>query len=79
MITNKSVLYSGLSIEAMCGEQGICHVYVDLKWITSPPSCGEADRVLVEDSCHFQDNSRLSCQLEYTNEMDGLSLQLAPE
>ena len=72
----------GLSIEATCGGQCICstcHVYVDLKWITSLPLCGEAERVLIEDSGHYQDNSRLSCQLEYTNEMDGLILQLAPE
>ena len=38
-----------------------------------------SEQVLVEDSGHFQENSRLSCQLEFTEEINGLKLILAPE
>jgi ferredoxin, 2Fe-2S len=43
------------------------------------PPRGETEQVLVEDSGHYQENSRLGCQVEYVNVLDGLKLELAPE
>jgi 2Fe-2S ferredoxin len=43
------------------------------------PARRDAEQVLVEDTGHYQENSRLSCQIEYSDELDGLSLILAPE
>ena len=73
---------AGMAIEAICGGQCICstcHVYIDAKWRDALPPRGDTEQVLVEDSGHYQDNSRLSCQLEYTDEINGLKLVLAPE
>lgn len=73
---------AGLAIEAICGGQCICstcHVYIDEKWHAALPPRGDTEQVLVEDSGHYQENSRLSCQLDYTDEIDGLTLVLAPE
>jgi len=72
----------GLDIEAICGGQCVCstcHVYIDEDWFARLPPRGDTEQVLVEDSGHFQENSRLSCQIEYTDDIDGLSLVLAPE
>lgn len=73
---------AGLPIEAICGGQCICstcHVYVDEKWASVLPPRRDAEQVLVEDSGHYQDNSRLSCRIDYTDDLDGLRLTLAPE
>lgn len=73
---------AGLEIEAICGGQCICstcHVYIDPRWQAGLPARRDSERVLVEDSGAYQENSRLSCQLDYTDELDGLKLVLAPE
>lgn len=73
---------AGLDVEAICGGQCICstcHVYIDEKWTDRLPRRADAEQVLVEDSGHFQQNSRLSCQIDFSDELDGLSLTLAPE
>jgi len=73
---------AGLPIEAICGGQCVCstcHVYIDPKWQDSLPPRGDTEQVLVEDSGHYQENSRLGCQVEYVEALDGLKLELAPE
>ena len=73
---------AGLPVEAICGGQCICstcHVYVDDDWAGRLPPRAEIEQVMVEDSGHFQDNSRLACQVDYTEAMDGIRVTLAPE
>ncbi len=73
---------AGLDVEAICGGQCICstcHVYVSEQWAELLPTRADAEQVLVEDSGHYQENSRLSCQTEFSEKLDGLSLTLAPE
>ncbi len=72
----------GLDVEAICGGQCICstcHVYIDPAWTDVLPARGDAEQVLVEDTGHFREGSRLSCQIDYSAALDGLSLELAPE
>lgn len=72
----------GLPVEAICGGQCICstcHVYVDDDWAARLKPRSEAEQVMVEDTGHFQDNSRLACQVEYDDALNGLTLTLAPE
>lgn len=66
-------------IEAECGGAAscaTCHVYIDSAWVTV---CGPAGRVedelleLVEDR---REESRLSCQISISDEMDGLIVRL---
>ena len=53
-----------------------CHVYVDEAWVArlAPPS--KEEREMIECALHVRDNSRLSCQLPVTTEVDGLVVRL---
>ncbi|MEH6758552.1 MAG: 2Fe-2S iron-sulfur cluster-binding protein [Parasphingorhabdus sp.] len=54
---------------------GTCHVYVDQKWFdkTGPMTPGDETEML-ELTDALRDNSRLSCQIVMTDELDGLIL-----
>ena len=62
-------------VAAICGGMcscATCHVYVDDDWTDKlpPPELEESDML---DTAHdLQDNSRLSCQIVMTDELDGL-------
>jgi 2Fe-2S ferredoxin len=67
---------------ALCGgccSCATCHVHVDPEWleVVGPPKPDEDD--LLDTSDHRQDNSRLSCQILFTPELDGLRIRIAPE
>ena len=73
---------AGLPVEAICGGQCICttcHVYVDEEWKDKLENMQEMEMVLVEDSGSYQENSRLSCQIDYSDAINGLKVTLAPE
>jgi len=57
-----------------------CHVYVEGDWPDKLPKMEDDEESLVEDSEHYKPGeSRLSCQLEFTDDMDGLMVTIAPE
>lgn len=67
---------------ALCGgccSCATCHVHVDPEWIgrLSPMSGDEDD--LLDSSDHRVATSRLSCQIEFGPELDGLKVRIAPE
>ncbi len=67
---------------ALCGGCcccATCHVHVDEAWRekVGPPSEDESD--LLDTSDHKSEASRLSCQILYTAELDGLRVTVAPE
>jgi 2Fe-2S ferredoxin len=73
---------AGLPVEAICGGQCICttcHVYVADEWKNKLSEMQDMERVLVEDSGSHQEGSRLSCQIDYSDELNGLRVTLAPE
>ena len=62
-------------IEAECGGAcacATCHVYVDEAWRekTGPPSPMEED--MLDFGYDVRENSRLSCQIKVTAQLDGL-------
>jgi 2Fe-2S ferredoxin len=67
-------------IVAECGGNAMCatcHVYVDDKWINRLAAVGdEEDALLDGTAAGRQPNSRLSCQIKITPELDGLVLRL---
>ena len=73
---------AGLPIEAACGgccACATCHVYVEDDWL---PKTGEPDpdeNMMLDEAYEVQDNSRLSCQIKFTEELNGLKVKLAPE
>ena len=72
----------GLPIEGICGGVCVCstcHVYMAQDWMTKSGTRDDDEQVMVEDSGSFQETSRLACQIEYTPELEGMRLTLAPE
>ena len=71
-----------LPIEAACGgccACATCHVYVDEAWLQKlEPATDEEDRML-DEAYEVQENSRLSCQIPFRAELDGLKVTLGPE
>ncbi len=71
----------GLPIKAECGgcaSCATCHVYVAEEWLEKlqPPRDDEID--LLDTAPDVRDNSRLSCQILMSEELDGLKVTLAP-
>jgi ferredoxin, 2Fe-2S len=56
-----------------------CHVYVGKKWLSKIPVIQEEEKKLLSDSYSAQDNSRLSCQILLTEEIDGIEVILTPD
>lgn len=68
-----------LGILAECGGAcscGTCHVYVDPAWVDRLDEVQEMEAAMLEDVCDGQPNSRLSCQIPVTEELDGLVVRL---
>jgi 2Fe-2S ferredoxin len=67
---------------ALCGgccSCATCHVHVDQAWLAELPPMGPDEDDLLDSSDHRRPNSRLSCQIEYGEALDGLRVQIAPE
>jgi 2Fe-2S ferredoxin len=53
-----------------------CHVYVDELWLDRVGKKSELEEALLDAVCDLQPNSRLSCQIKVTEELDGLVVRL---
>ena len=67
---------------ALCGGScscATCHVHVDPAWMAKVggPHPDEAD--LLDSSDHRTETSRLSCQIKFSADLDGLKVTIAPE
>ena len=72
----------GLPIKAECGgccACATCHVYVDESWIDKLPEMRDDEEEMLDEAFDLQDNSRLSCQLIMSEELDGLKVTIAAE
>lgn len=70
----------GLPIKAECGgccACATCHVYVDEAWLPKLAEMREDEEDMLDEAFDLQDNSRLSCQLIMSEELDGLKVTLA--
>ena len=69
-------------IVAECGGNAMCatcHVYIDPDWVSRvPPITSDEDDMLDSTSSERKPNSRLSCQMTVTPELDGLVVHLPP-
>lgn len=69
-------------IEAICGgvcSCSTCHVYIEGDWMAKLGERSEDEYQLVSSTEHFKENSRLSCQITVTDEMDGLEITIAEQ
>ena len=66
-------------IEAECGGAcscATCHVYVDPAWVKATGTAEDIEQGMLECAMDLQDNSRLSCQLNVSDELDGLVVRM---
>ena len=73
---------AGLEIEAACGgccACATCHVYVDENWHNKLKTIDAEEISMLDQAFYVINNSRLSCQLEFDEKIDGIELVLAPE
>lgn len=72
-------------VEGTCGGQcacGTCHVYVSPDWLKKLAAQSEDEEMMLEaigELIDVKDNSRLSCQIEMDDSLDGLTVAVAPE
>lgn len=73
----------GYGVAAICGGRcacATCHVYVDDEWWGRLPKMqSEEQELLGELSVYRANSSRLSCQVEFTNCLDGLKVTIAAD
>ena len=75
------VLRARGAVEASCGGQcacATCHVYIDDAWMALAGTPSETEIDLLDSSMERQPNSRLSCQVSLTAELNGFMVTVAP-
>lgn len=66
-------------IDADCGGAcscGTCHVFVDDAWLDKVGPPGEFEEPMLDLNPDRAANSRLSCQIDVTDELDGLVVRI---
>jgi 2Fe-2S ferredoxin len=67
---------------ALCGGScscATCHVHVDAAWADKVGGPHEDEADLLDSSDHRSATSRLSCQIPFSDALDGLKVTIAPE
>lgn len=70
----------GLPIKAECGGAcccATCHVYVKDEWYARLPAPSPDEVDMLADLPDGRDNSRLSCQILMSEDLDGIEVTLA--
>ena len=80
-----SVMQAALNhrVEGILGECGgncmcaTCHVYVDLPFLNRIPVAGDNEKFMLSIAAEGPEtNSRLSCQIKMTKDLDGIIVRL---
>ena len=64
-------------IDADCGGSmacATCHVYVEDSWLSKLPKAEDAEQDMIDMAYKPNKNSRLSCQIVVSDEIDGLTV-----
>ena len=64
-------------IDADCGGSmacATCHVYVEEKWLNKLPKAEDAENDMIDMAYNPKKNSRLSCQIILSDELEGLEV-----
>ena len=84
VIVGQSVMQGAIDnmIEGIVGECGgccscaTCHCYVDEDWFVKTGEPSDTEKDLLDVASELKPNSRLSCQIIMTEELDGLVVRL---
>ena len=66
-------------IDADCGGAcscATCHVYVDQEWLEKTGEINPTEEAMLSISTDRKENSRLSCQIQVTEDLDGLVVNM---
>ena len=66
-------------IDADCGGSmacATCHVYVEDSWLNKIPKAEDAENDMIDMAYSPKKNSRLSCQIIVSDELDGLTVNI---
>jgi 2Fe-2S ferredoxin len=66
-------------IDADCGGAcacATCHVYVDPEWVGKTGSHSAMEESMLDFAENVESNSRLSCQIKVTDELEGLVVRM---
>jgi len=69
-------------VAAICGGMcscATCHVWVDDAWISRLPARQGDEQELLQELTSAKPGSRLSCQVQFTEELSGLRIAIAPD
>ena len=72
----------GFDIEASCGgccACATCHVYLSDNWLSKIKPIDDDEESMLDQAFNVKKNSRLSCQIELSEELDGLNIEIAQE
>ena len=67
-------------IVAECGGAcacATCHSYVDAAWTVKIPAMDDMEDSMLDAAFERKDNSRLTCQVEMSDELDGIVIHVA--
>jgi 2Fe-2S ferredoxin len=53
-----------------------CHGFVDDGWLSKIPEAETGEKAMLEGLLALQDNSRLTCQIKITSDLDGIVIRL---
>ena len=70
-----------LPLKAECGGAcccATCHVYVHEDWVGKLHEMRDDEEDMLDEAMEVEDNSRLSCQILMSEELDGLRVTIAP-
>ena len=71
-----------LDIEAACGgccACATCHVYINDQWLEKISPKDDDEESMLDQAFDVRNSSRLSCQINLSEDLDGIELELAPE
>ena len=72
----------GLPLEGTCEGQmacSTCHVIVDAEWFDKLAEASEEEEDMLDFAARVRRTSRLSCQIDLTQALDGLSVTVPAE
>lgn len=82
LIRDQAAGHAPLKVEAICGGAcacASCHVYVAEDWADRLHPMHDEEAEKLDEAYAVEETSRLSCQIIWTPELNGLHVTLAPE
>ena len=69
-----------LPVEGICGGMAMCascHIYVKSENLLE--NISDNEQAMLSEAFHIKPNSRLGCQIQITEDLNGLEFEIAPE